>query len=968
MFKLNNQLKCTICTKICNDFDEHIEHMKIVHNKKHHFRCSKCGLTFLNKSEIEQHVVEHKKIPVNNITTVNQQQNGLPNGIITPRTRSSANESSSQSSIQDVESINGQKSWSCKCGKNYYSVRSYEIHKKNCPYEIVIENGTAPEAPSSISLKRDSISESSTTSSALKSQDSSLLNNWMVKITREELAMAHQGDFKCKNCSRPLQTIVRISKHLCRRSNCRQWYVDNLYKLIGTPEDRQQQVKEQLEKRVQQRAMSPPNEQQRKSIDKTQLKASHLSAQVSQKRVIANQTFSPNQKRIRSSLDQLTDQSKSLNQIENPIKTNSAHTSLERNRMVKNKRRNRNNDSPNKPLRCPHCKMTFFGRKPRVALTNHLRGSTCTGQYTPVGQLITKLTNKKTNIKTYNPVTNKTSSSSIPSFNLLTEQLNKATPTSTTTQMPKLTPKSSERMKRSYTTPRQMKSEAKFYCRLCPKIRLQTRIALGCHLTITHGLPQVNVTTTKGDAFRCQTCRQLFSSKYFYNTHRGQCDKTSDYIGIIDTNNNSSQQQTVQLQTVTTTITTKKCDYCKQSGFKDDFRLQIHQKYHCKKKVQMHNKTLTNQRNSVGHRIPRIPIKDKNNLGPEGQRFMTETAKLNALAKTDASLTMCDGCGGGPYHSYYYFLQHKREFCPGFKKDKKANQSEDNSNEKAMPSLTRVIKDNLSSNKNGVRLSLEGSPVQKARKSTKTTIESPDKYEATSSFLFDDKTIQIDEIKPIECSICNNKYNDIQAFVHHRLTHLNQDLDQQNLIDPLNCEICHAKIEHYQRIQQHLVLHLQNLQISKKRKLIQVKRRNSRGDNSLQEIKLDEVELDSTIDESDLYCRYCGIENKSKEELIVHTKECQLQCENCDIKFASKESFAQHKEICQFSRQNQLGISNTDQFSDNFKCNNCNVEFKFKQQLHLHQHSCLKVYSLDFSGQIEVSDLFLVKKCILICF
>ena len=357
--------------------------------------------------------------------------------------------------------------------------------------------------------------------------------------------------------------------------------------------------------------------------------------------------------------------------------------------------------------------------------------------------------------------------------------------------------------------------ENRYYCKLCPDVELKNRVSLGCHLTIYHGLPPVGVDTGKGDGFRCQTCSQIFDSKYFYNLHRQDCDLTSPYVGMI----NDDELATSKLQTPKG----ETCDQCGRTGFSTSTAVSIHQKYQCVKRNMSKNPSQTNLRRfqpnqSSANRVQLLRPQKTTISDPipkEKPIPMAEMARLNDKAKSDPSVTMCDSCGRGPYNSYYYFMEHKKKYC--------------------------------------------------------------------------------------------------------------------------------ARVHHYQRIKQHLILHLQNVQIMKKKNLIEVKKKN-----------LDLRNIVSTSDEEDedqsgslLHCPYCNSEYLSREELAQHIKNTcpyRYQCPFCSNTYSAKDSYLQHKEIC----SKTAAIDKLALKAPKYKCRNCGLEFKVKQQLQCHEHACTKVYSADY--------------------
>ena len=560
--------------------------------------------------------------------------------------------------------------------------------------------------------------------------------------------------------------------------------------------------------------------------------------------------------------------------------------------QIVNRRPGQNVDLNNQSTaKCLRCNKIFVGKNPTVALANHSRGSNCVANK-----------NKK------------------PEY------------------------VQSRIIKAAQSGPSRVQSygENRYYCKLCPEVELKNRVSLGCHLTIYHGLPQVNVDTGNGDGFRCQTCSQVFESKYFYNLHRQDCDLTSPYVGMI-TDDEVIQRKNQRLKGET-------CAQCGRTGFSTTTAVSIHQKYQCVKRNASKNKANLQQRfqtnQSVTGRQAKPVVREP--VPREKPIHRTEMSRLNELAKSDSRVTMCDACGRGPYNSYYYFMEHKKKYCNALKGDTSAQQA------KAKKSVKTALKN--SSYKPMETLCLFPT-VPRARKTfTYANVSSPQiSHDMSSSEEEEDKQPEEDLVdltaEVVKCSVCPEEFDDTLAFIRHRLGHMTEELLMTEEVKPIDCELCGARIHHYQRIQQHLILHLQNVQIMKKKNLIEVKKKN---------LDLRPAVSQSDDDDQDgslLHCPYCNAEYLAREELAQHIKNTcpyRYQCPFCSNTYSAKESYLQHKDIC----SKASAVDKLASKAPTFKCRNCGLEFKVKQQLLCHEHACSKIYTADYSGRVEVCCLF----------
>ncbi len=908
-------ITCYSCNKPFKDIDEH---MKTYHQMEHIYECKECALSFTSKYQFDAHISDHKQRMAKLVhkTNISSASKSVANNNNMNDKYNLMHEFEEVSDENDVIDGAQQQVWKCKCGKNYLSSRSYEIHCTSCEKALQTQYKLSPRK--SPMLEQQEQKTSGSGSSGAKSSSIKSFRHFK----REQIEAIHTIDFKCKYCTKELSSSYGLCNHLSRRPVCREWYYVNLpLELKKNNSSHLMEIDGRLAKRARYEMNSfDSSGEHSSSVNRPNIDESSTGSSLNRPRrasLIANSGF----------------------------KSQSSDNSHQTPSMIRN-------PGIKHSISCKKCHKEFYGKNPKVALTNHLRGSTCNPS--------------KTNLIHRQQSFQSRQFSSPVSFISNNSNANRS------------------------------HGETRYYCKLCPRIEPKNRVSLGCHLTIYHGLPQVNVTTDEGDAYRCQTCDQVFVSKYFYNLHRHDCDLTSTYVGIISedehlsnvrksnsqkifqrhrtiSNNSKTNAQNVFKPKLMRSESqdsqnskTLKCTLCGRSGFGNLNAVKIHQKYQCVKRYENENniKRLSNQSKLKPISFANSMRRQKH-VGPGGKVYMSELAKLNDMAKSDSKLTMCDSCGRGPYNSYYYFLEHKRKFCIALKgrtgienvsplasiaskpinirnvrnKAKKTviasheDMSPINDSFCLSPAIPRARKTMNFANASSPQVSLDSNPPQ---------------MDYTD---FDNNEDAIDNASEIiKCSICFDDFDDILKFIRHRLSHITSDIMQNEAAEPLKCELCGAQVVHYQRIQQHLILHLQNVQIMKKRSLIEVTKKPHDWRHSHEESDDEEEETDDPV----LHCPYCKSEYKSRIELADHMKKTcpfRYQCPNCNNTYSAKESYLEHKDEC----SKNTAISKRAPKTPSFKCRNCGLEFRIKQTLLWHEHACNKVYTADHSGRVEVS-------------
>ncbi|CAG2100049.1 unnamed protein product [Medioppia subpectinata] len=842
---------CHICGKQFVEAEAHIQHMKSVHQIKLFYQCSECKINFDNKHESEAHIEEHSRLGKFSAkeklvsTPIKSDTNGVGNG--------------------------SQQYWKCElCHKSYLSVRAYEIHRTSCEKEMQSStkgNGTpspqrSPQRHQPQPLRPLAMARPTAGRPVGSGVRNALNENTVKHFKREQIEAIHGNDFRCRYCRKAFDNSYGLCNHLSRRPFCREWY----YKAIP----------QELKKNNSLHLMKNTKRSRIRNIIHRQSSAARQPSPGKQTPIQSGDDIVYSRQQRKGSLT-----GRSRNAL--PPWTNSA--------------------------RCDRCRKVFVGKNPTVALTNHLRGSTC---------LPTK----------YNPfqkpqvIRSRTLAGRKPAVPRNTYTTNAT---------------ANDGQNRTV-------AENRFYCKLCPRIELKNRVSLGCHLTIYHGLPQVNVSTGKGDGFRCQNCSQIFESKYFYNLHRQDCDLTSAYVGMVSSNESFAANKQSSLSKDGSTIT---CDLCGKTGITNASQLNIHQKYQCVRRLTSNRVTA-----NVKKFTPTATTKDSQ----KPVMRSSELARLNDRAKNEPNLTMCEACGRGPYNSYYYFMEHKKKYCSALSNETTGRQS--GPQNKAKKSF---VAEDRAPPAEGESFCLNPT-VPRARKTMNyTNVSSPAQMSQSSSAAAvaigmdtngnesEEVVISVSEVT--KCTICAEEFDDVLQFIRHRLSHITQELIQNESIDALDCELCGARVHHYQRIQQHLILHLQNVQILKKKNLIEVTKKSLEMRDSEAIDQSDDEDIDGG-DDSLLHCPYCKSEQKSRAELANHIKTTcpyRYQCSNCNKTYMTKESYVEHRDEC----TKNTAINRIASKAPKFKCRNCGLEFRIKQQLLWHEHACNKVYTADHSGRVE---------------
>ncbi|RWS09695.1 zinc finger protein 721-like protein [Dinothrombium tinctorium] len=962
--KTSAPVTCTFCSKKCSDVQEHIDHMTSVHRMKASYRCSTCAQTFPTKVAVEAHLQTHTKMSGNSTTNPsvhyslesNNQLDKCKNEKIAQSSVTQTQQPSQQvhkrkqsletltTSIEIAEEEDDEnfmtqnEVYKCDCGKVYLQKSSYEQHIKTCK----VVTSPEPEAEESSSRKRPvrSVFRSSTDS-----------NDEMEceHFRREQIQAIHPNDARCRHCSKEFPTIKSLCNHLCRSTDCREIYCKKLVPEVCKSEENTVATLPKKPRLSMETSKTLTSDGEKTSTHGTDhpRRAASIAAQST----------------LKLSLTGHYVQSK-----ESP----STYTSPTKPQKA--------------PIQCPKCLKLFGGKSPHVAYNNHLRSfKPCVPpdkarknilkyqqqqqqqqqQLQQNEQQTTQISSQSKSMSKQTPV----KTSSFPHSQIKNLHVGTSTPN---VNMNKVSLEA-------------IQQGVKYYCKLCPNSDIKNRVSLGCHLTIYHGLPQVNVATDSGDSFRCQTCCQIFNSKYFYNMHRYECDLTSPYVGVLNedgseatlvtaksqetrkaqitiSSKNTQKQQPSEQQSIRSNYFTNsyKCSLCNKSGFWNPNSVKIHQKYQCAKRAQVQTSkpiypSMAKQKFSNGRIRNQLTTSNGNqDISHPGMSI----AKMNDLAKSEPSLTMCDACGRGPYNSYYYFIEHKRLYCRALK-NKKSDQSQvvltgpatvTNGSKFA---ISKAVKTITHRRPNIAKKSMPIPPYsafitpQTAKKTLNHHIspEIDDKqlqivHYADGDDLFDENLEDEPQDQIVKCSVCSKELENIEKFVHHRLRHITDEISGSSSPEPLKCEICSAKISHYQRMQQHLILHLQNFTVVRQKDLIEIKRKKA--------AKADE---DSDDDEPLLTCPYCKANYVSRVDLANHIRNAcpsRYQCPQCQRTYLTKESLTEHKEQCI-----RNALLRPTSARPAFKCRTCGLDFKVKQQLLWHEHACSKVYSADLAGRIE---------------
>ncbi|RWS29780.1 hypothetical protein B4U80_12695, partial [Leptotrombidium deliense] len=480
---------CAICYKKCNDVQEHIDHMTSVHKMKASYRCSTCSQTFPTKLAVEAHLQTHAKmsgmsspntsvhysVDTNQAEISGEEKNKRKQSFDLPTTTSiEIAEDEDDGTFMSQSEV-----FKCDCGKVYLQKSSYEQHIKTCIAVTSDEADDSPRKRRSFLKARDNMDTSADFMDDLDSDH----------IKREQIREIHVDDFCCKSCLKEFHTHRSLCSHIARAVDCREWYIKRIVPEFMKNKDNP--------------VYSGPNPNKRLRLDELE---------VSQPVVIKREgRASPSVISLehgRRAASIAAETTVKLSLLGNYVESKEAPSTVSVSKTPFGK-----------SIQCPKCLKVFQGKSPHVAYHNHLRSFKPCDDPERYQKNISYNSQVMPQPKTEIPITLNKSVSVFPHSKLR----NVASP-----MQPQLASKINK------VPAEAIQQGVKYYCKLCPNGEIKNRVSLGCHLTIYHGLPQVNITTDKGESFRCQTCCKIFVSKYFYNMHRYDCDLTSPYVGVLN--------------------------------------------------------------------------------------------------------------------------------------------------------------------------------------------------------------------------------------------------------------------------------------------------------------------------------------------------------------------------------------------------------------------------------------------------
>jgi hypothetical protein len=136
-------ITCYSCNKPFKDIDEH---MKTYHQMEHIYECKECALSFTSKYQFDAHISDHKQRMAKLVhkTNISSASKSVANNNNMNDKYNLMHEFEEVSDENDVIDGAQQQVWKCKCGKNYLSSRSYEIHCTSCEKALQTQYKLSP--------------------------------------------------------------------------------------------------------------------------------------------------------------------------------------------------------------------------------------------------------------------------------------------------------------------------------------------------------------------------------------------------------------------------------------------------------------------------------------------------------------------------------------------------------------------------------------------------------------------------------------------------------------------------------------------------------------------------------------------------------------------------------------------------------------------------------------------------------
>lgn len=1048
---LPKKASCSICKNQFDDQSLLIQHMSTVHKMKAHFKCSTCLAPFPSKDAVEKHIiVSHPTKSAKTTSTIRgdressaaEKEPMVVDEEARDRARdvknkpvadnNQATEEANQGAATDevnkeVEHVVTEpdlpppmEDGHAGTSEEYHADVSIEDDHLNCltcglefddKDELVNHESRCPDDTLETIENIDNLSEEF---------DYKNIPQYFKHFKHQHINLVSEADnVYCKHCLKKFEQVFGLCNHLSRRLDCREWYCRNLASELNKAKERRLALGLPVPSPIVSRRTSrpessplpplpiiPPSKPLQHILPKPSssfittnpvtLFSNNLSSTVKSIAAVppranfgtlsgtTNASGTPKRNAAIAAENHLKKTIAEQQAADREMKMETGFGDTSRKSMPLS----------NRLLRCRQCKKIFGGKSPHVAFRNHQRGSKVCLQYAIKAEVIVQ----ESIVNAYQARNYPVATGTFTTNQITSEEqdIPKYRPIA---PKPPPTPAPVKQVLGEIPSREAIATGVKYYCKLCPKREIKNRVSLGCHLTIYHGLPQVNCDASgNGEAYRCQNCNTIFNTKHYYNNHRKECDYSSPYVGIIDEDGNdagspvddtminehryksgAAGQSTSSASNMpspakrrvleqnagardTDFFTNRyKCKLCGKQGFWGPNAVKIHQKYQCvNRDLGMTNPSTRsqpprrsyNQRSSTASGYPEH-LENNMQQTPDQQTARTAASPQERSAQSDR---ICEGCGEGPFSSVFGLIEHRQRCGTSDRRSKKQSRESD----LVVPS--RAGKTTTQKRPYTPQSDSElGLPrvSQRARKSLNGTFPlsgwEPGFYNEQDDDVLSDARepeVEMPEMPEytdqiIKCLICTEEFESLDTFVYHRIDHISKAMADSKAFkkmesETLTCEICSAIIVDSRRMQYHLILHLKNFSAFKNKKQAELKRRKPSIPNG---------------SEKELHCAFCQTMFYERVELAKHMRSaCSMKhkCKGCDRVYLSPAALRDHK--CARDAHLRSGLS-----KQVFKCKNCYIDLKDRQDLQWHEQSCPKVYTADLAGQVEVRN-FLSQK------
>ncbi|KAI1289329.1 Cyclin-K [Halotydeus destructor] len=1071
---------CSICQTSFESSQELIEHMSVVHKMRASYKCSACAKPFPSQEAVENHIRDsHSKVGKMKDTEGQNKSPAKVNGhsaVAKTTARKSQTRSSVDSKQEEVANKNIDSAKNGQVKSEHANSANGLVEDSNAdqePEQLVTEPDLPPPMDPSERYPDEEMDETPNElhcmTCGLEFPDKEVLErhestcpedtqldafdggqsfeNMDVSASAAPTYLKHfkhehinlvsdHSNVHCKNCMKKFSHVHGLCNHLSRRLECREWYCQNLHTELDIAEERRTRLglpkPPPLPRRGAWKLENPdmglvPSPSASASAT-TPSKSKLLQPILPKPQNTPNSTHSEPVRQVSPAGSGTPKRASAINSA------NFAKTAMKEQLIdgfdisPAGSPRSKNSRClplSKKLLRCGKCKKIFGGKSPWVAFRNHLRGAKACATFSMKAEIIVQENVVNAFQQQYtggSPSPSPAKGQPSPRYRTLAPVKHEDGAPRKNQELGPIPP------------PENIRGGMKYFCKLCPKRDIKNRVSLGCHLTIYHGLPQVNCDNNRGEAFRCQNCLKIFTTKHYYNCHRKECDMNSPYVGVIDeegtevsnsqntlsperkaeldkhvsqpTMNKNEQPSAAELRVLNSQDHTffsnrYKCHLCSKQGFYGPNAVKIHQKYQC---INRHMLATPAMKGVAPSRIKTtqrsqpyvIPLARGTEEAQVDEDVDQGEGLLAEPPKSDPNMRKCEDCGKGPYKSYYYYMEHKKNFCQGptdvnhfftpieSREDKPQNiktYSLANRSRLSSASITGggdELKPQMQLPRRAGKTTTQSRPLtpqqpisppascsgysqtQRARKSMSAVASSENGFVATYSHDYEEQ-MELDDVKDefaespeipeyvdqiVKCLECKEEFEQLDTFVRHRMKHIAKHIADKGKsvtdVGEVDCEICNLKVVDPLRMQSHLLLHLQNYLAHKNRRLAELKRRARPPGASA-----DDVECGR-----ELSCAYCKTTYFSRVELAKHMRlSCPMKhkCSHCSRTYLNSDALREHKEQCVRESKLRGGLSKRSIF----ECKNCYLEFKDKQDLQWHMQACSKIHNADLAGKVE---------------